>query len=324
MKNDILHPPTNEAYPTGDASYSAPEQPENGGCSTSIVKINNSQTKANAGAARPGKPGKKPISCKWGLSSDELTIYTEAMHWLRRKGPGLFVTYRGDESRALKSDIAKLMRRRNMRPVFIEVRESKPALHSHIFVVMNTAADRDWLAERLYASRHSYPQNSGHSIDCRAIYDWAGLSAYPLKESSPQAHFWAGHSFTRKRGSHPIDGGDRVRLSDALRKALISAGHISEYARTYRKRTKPTKRRPAIPLGQQYELPLAAVRPSVPVLRLVEDERKYLGLPQHAVAALLGIKQPAYANIIRGHDKPSVWVINRALEFVADRLRRAA
>jgi hypothetical protein len=39
-------------------------------------------------------------------------------------------------------------------------------------------------------------------------------------------------------------------------------------------------------------------------------------MTQAAMAQILGIKQPHYANCIQGHDKPAEWVLHRAVEFL--------
>jgi hypothetical protein len=50
----------------------------------------------------------------------------------------------------------------------------------------------------------------------------------------------------------------------------------------------------------------------------VETKRQSLQLPQHLVARHLGgLKQPGYANAVRGHDRLGTWRIRRALEWLA-------
>jgi hypothetical protein len=62
----------------------------------------------------------------------------------------------------------------------------------------------------------------------------------------------------------------------------------------------------------------------VSVLHRLEERRKQLGITQAAMAQILGIRQPHYANCLRGHDKAAEWVLRRAVEFIADTQRLAA
>jgi DNA-binding XRE family transcriptional regulator len=66
------------------------------------------------------------------------------------------------------------------------------------------------------------------------------------------------------------------------------------------------------------QLGLAFDAPAINVFALVEAKRRRMGISQREVAAELGLKQPGYANILRGHDKPSRWVTQRALDFLND------
>jgi hypothetical protein len=55
-----------------------------------------------------------------------------------------------------------------------------------------------------------------------------------LKEMTSEAAYRTG--MRRKAGSHPLpEGGDRVRVSPAIRDALIRAERIEPYTRTYAK-----------------------------------------------------------------------------------------
>lgn len=48
----------------------------------------------------------------------------------------------------------------------------------------------------------------------------------------------------------------------------------------------------------------------------IEHRRKQLGLPQRQLAEVIGIRQPQYANAIRGHDGLAAWVVSRLRDFL--------
>lgn len=70
----------------------------------------------------------------------------------------------------------------------------------------------------------------------------------------------------------------------------------------------------------QLGLPLAA--PVVDIRALVESKRREIGLSQQELAGRhFGMKQAGYSNaFVRRHDRPSPWVISRALEFIGSRI----
>lgn len=119
-------------------------------------------------------------------------------------------------------------------------------------------------------------------------------------------HRWSGPHEKRKRfyeKGQPFRG-QRISYTAATKNIL----GIEKPAKATKKQQQPTA------------IPLPMMTQPIPVFELVEAKRKKLCLPQHALAILLGIKQAAYANIIRGHDKPGARVIQRAQEFLAGKL----
>jgi hypothetical protein len=185
-----------------------------------------------------------------GLSHAECRLLAEAMHWLRGRGSGAFISIEAGRSpdaeptvralaRRLRSDLVQRQRRAGMRwgllvTVFEALgRDGRPKFNAHVIVIMPDADARDRLIESLYRSS----VYSGR-VDVRPVDDWSGLTAYLLKESTPAAWFAAGKRFRRIKGSIPLGdlGGDRVVLSLDLKAALIDARRIEPYRRSYAKR----------------------------------------------------------------------------------------
>lgn len=276
-------------------------------------------------------------ACAWGLSPSELELWHACVHLLRRKGCGVFVTvedYAQDTAerrglfRRIKSDIAKYQRELGMRRRwYVEVLESYPGLHSHIVVVVPTALDADWLICRL-----SNSATYGERLECKRVWDWNGLQNYLSGEATSQAWYKANRAFPRVPKSRSGEmTGDRIRPSRDVENTLLTRGDIQRRQRTYAKSeraasapSKPlqgTAKAPTPPLAPiQLALPLD-LAPVPPILKLVEEKRVEQKLTQREAARLLGIKQAGYSNaVVRLHDRLSPWAMNRAREFVADRL----
>jgi hypothetical protein len=185
-----------------------------------------------------------------GLSHAECRLLAEAMHWLRGRGSGAFISIEAGRSpdaeptvralaRRLRSDLVQRQRRAGMRwgllvTVFEALgRDGRPKFNAHVIVIMPDAYARD----RLIESLHRSSVYSGR-VDVRPVDDWSRLTAYLLKEATPAAWFGAGKRFRRIKGSIPLGdlGGDRVVLSLDLKAALIDAGRIEPYRRSYAKR----------------------------------------------------------------------------------------
>jgi len=73
-------------------------------------------------------------------------------------------------------------------------------------------------------------------------------------------------------------------------------------------------------LDRLVHLALPMVTPPINLFAAAEAKRKAEGIPQHRLAKRLGIKQPQYANALRGHDRLSPWVQNRLIDYVQERL----
>jgi len=281
-------------------------------------------------------------TAKGGLSPVELERLDACMHYLKASGCGAYLVFQAfhlpeEESRALgriiTNDIAKYQKRRNQKPLYLEVHEDyvEPAKrvpgqsgwHSNLVVIMPTETDRDWLVERLLSSkRYGHFLRKSGSNPRYDVWYWTGLRNYLAGECTTQAHYKACREFPRWKVEGYVGelGGDRVRPSDLLRDRLIRKGKITDYKRGYAKRPRPTKRRTKVPIGHQYELLSPAVAPPVSVVRLAEIERQERGMTQRELAARFGMGQAHYANCVRGHDKPGPWALNRVLDFIADRL----
>ena len=157
------------------------------------------------------------------------------------------------------------------------------------------------------------------------VFDVHGLAEYLSQECIPQAAFK--RRIRRKRGSHQLPGGgDRVRLSECLKADAIAAGYVDDWQPTNAKRsearapTRPYKiRRAKSPrltpqqavLFPQLEKPPVRLRDfhggmlTPAQAQEVEFRRQRLGLSQYQAAQLIGISQPHYANVVRGHDSMS-------------------
>ncbi len=288
------------------------------------------------------EPNPAATACAWGISPPEYRRLDEALRRLSRR-PAAFISLEAHEqgeakvralARKLKNHIALWQRRAGMRSVYwVEVLEGEPHFHSHVVVTMPTL-------EGVLALIASVERSSefGRNIEeSKPVDDWRGLRNYLLKEASPQTHCAARREFPRKLGSHSLGEsvGDRVRLSPDLKTGLIQQGRIEPYRETYAK----IPRRTAAPLaGNTTGAPLstltraAFIQPVqlafdlripelIDLFKLVEAKRISTGMSQRQAASILGIRQPHYSNsVVRGHDRLSPWHMNRAREFVAERL----
>ncbi len=161
-------------------------------------------------------------------------------------------------------------------------------------------------------------------LDVRPAHDVPGLSqAYLVKERTPQAEYGLGHRLRggRRRGSHRLPGGgDRVRLSGALKRDAIAAGYVQPWQPTNAKRSETRKpyrlrrlvswkaAKPAGQIPMFPEMDRGAVRlrdfgggtlPAATALEL-EFRRRQLGLSQRELGKLVGLSQPTLANAVGG------------------------
>lgn len=179
-------------------------------------------------------------------------------------------------------------------------------------------------------------------LNVRWAYRPNGLPCYLSKERTPQAQYGVGDFIggARKRGSHQLPGGgDRVRLSKALKADAIAAGYIENWQATNAKRSEA--RAPSRPYrirrskSPRVTPQQACMFPelSKPPVRLkdfnggmltpaqaqeVEFRRQRLGLSQYQAAQLIGISQPHYANVVRGHDSMSRFAARQLREVLLD------
>ena len=123
--------------------------------------------------------------------------------------------------RTVKSRIWQIMNRAGLEPLYIEVLEGKHQVHSHIIACMPIK-----IAEKL--NRYCF----SHYIDVRPVKNIKNLRNYLLKEATPQAAY--GTDIRRDKGSHGLGkgGGDRVRMSKALKERLLQLGLIEPHCRT--------------------------------------------------------------------------------------------
>lgn len=178
-------------------------------------------------------------ACKHGISPAERSILDIATHWLAKHHNQLVhITveqHEGSEREArdlisrFKSDVVRLQRYFGLPAYWAEVLEGKRQVHSHTIACIPIA-----YAKRLYS--HAY----GQKLKIVKIYDIKKLRNYLLKEATPQAVYGTG--IRRNRGSHKLGlgGGDRVRLSKALRGKLLQEGHLQPSRRTYASRSLAT------------------------------------------------------------------------------------
>jgi hypothetical protein len=188
------------------------------------------------------------ITAPHGISPLERDLLTEGLDSMRRKGPLAFISVEApaepivrEISRSLKNVLALRQRRAGMRrgALWAEVRETKardgsPKPGAHIVAPMPSAPGRDGLIDAVNNS-----SVYGRNVFAEPVTDVDGLKGYLLKEATPQAAFRTG--VRRVKGSHPLaEGGDRVRLSPALRDSLIRAERVTQYQRTYAARRSRT------------------------------------------------------------------------------------
>ena len=223
-----------------------------------------------------------------------------------------------------KSQLGQAQKRAGYPQYCVEVLEVTGGLHGNcIFVGDET------IARRLCRSFSQYMQGGygvGEGYGMQPVYDAAYLaSRYLSKERTPQANYALGwNPQTRERGSHRMEGGgDRVRLSAALKADGIAAGAIEPWQATNARRLPfvamkviitpslaEKANEPALkPVGQlslfpELERPItrltdftAGILSPSASLEL-EHRRKRLGLSQSQLGEKAGLSQPQIANAV--------------------------
>lgn len=272
-----------------------------------------------------------------GLSPAETRLLSDAAHFMRRGGARLIwiVVEAHDQGELaarklfdrVKSDFGQMQRRANSQRFYLELLEATGGVHSNIVGALPPGLTARAIARRLATSRVYGP-----NVRAQAVTDLERLvGGYFLKEATPEAHFAAHRSFRRNKGSHPLGagGGDRVRLSRDLERAMFAAGAMQKRQRTYRARSleamgqKPARRFNVVEGGQLTLFdakPVSRLRQygggSMPkaVALEVRFHLKRLDMTQDdlARAALLG--RPTITNALEGRFPLSEWAARRVRE----------
>ncbi len=283
-----------------------------------------------------------------GLSHIERDHLTEGLDYLRRRGPGVFVSIEAGRSaeaeeivRSMtdkaRSRIALYQKRGGLRKthavtVFEALgRDKQPKFNGHIVAATLDAAHRDKIIEALANSK-----TLGRHIFAEPVTDWKGLAGYLLKEATQQARFRKG--FRTIGGSIPLGlgGGNRVRLSDDLKEALIRSGRIEPFTRSYACRSPlPFVAAPPPPMTVEAwfaSLPHLAAPPRrkrVPVKRAkhlppslpmdyphtADEMMLRLGRTKQEIGERLGISRQQANNVIVRRFDTSKQVVRKVLEM---------
>lgn len=183
-----------------------------------------------------------------GLSSEEVERIAGAVQTLRVTGLKCVYLVLGDEllnlpMKTAREVIARFTSRivleqgrAGLPKLWLRVLETKGGLHAN-FAFPATPG----MIAKLRASAEFKPFLKGLKA-IQWIYSWNGLTErYLPKERVPYCRHDS-RLAPRERGSHRLEGGgDRVRLSDALREDALAAGLIEPWARTNANVTKPPK-----------------------------------------------------------------------------------
>lgn len=288
-------------------------------------------------AARPHQKGQaRPLTQKHrtvsqhnnGLSAAEQRRMSAAAHMLTSTGLRIWWFTLGDElldlSRAdafavfdkFTRALVRWQKRAGLPAYWFAVLETSGGLHFNVVAIC---------APEIAASlRRSFSRFMKDAKAAQEMWDertWA--RGYGAKEATQESRYGREHLFAgqRLKGSHKlIGGGDRVRLSQALKSDGIDAKIIEPWDATHTRRTetravpKPYRlRRGKSPevSGQLALLPLKEANRlrqfhgghmTAPQAREAEYQRERIGLSQYQIAAAIGCSQPHYANVIRGHD----------------------
>lgn len=289
-----------------------------------------------------GQPSRTTAS--WGIHHEEVVRLSGACHYMLTQRRWLWFITIGDgvqqlptgEARAIVDAFLKalvtMQRKEGLPQDYALVWHCSKGLHAHVICPANRR-----ILDALKKSARF-----GQYLHQRWVFDVHRLAEYLSQEMTPQAHRRYGGRIRRKRGSHQLPGGgDRVRLSSALKAAALAAGYVQAWKSTNAKRTPPEARKPhkdyrprriksstapvrtptQILMFPELEKPPVRLRdfhggiPTPTQAQELEFRRQRLGLSQRQMAALAGISQPHYANVVRGHDSMS--------RFAARQLRKA-
>lgn len=283
-----------------------------------------------------------------GLSHRERDVLTEGLDFLRRQGPGFWVSVEAGKApeaektvrdlvSRVRSDIALYQGRGGMRKkhavtVFEALgRDGSPKFNGHVVAIARDAAHRDKIIQALNGSK-AY----GKNILADPVTEWEKVTTYLLKEATQQARFRKG--FRTIGGSIPLGlgGGNRVRLSDDLKEALIRSGRIEPFTRSYACRSPlPFVAAPPPPMTVEAwfaSLPHLAAPPRrkrVPVKRAkhlppslpmdypptADEMMLRLGRTKQEIGERLGISRQQANNVIVRRFDTSKQVVRKVLEM---------
>jgi DNA-binding transcriptional regulator YiaG len=284
---------------------------------------------------------KTRTNCAWGMTRPEIERVKGAMVFLRRLRVPCWWVVLGDELldmpeaeareifRDATSYLVQAQDRAGLPQYWLRVLESQGGLHSNIVFPATLE-----IVDRFKTGKFGrFAQGNGVQPIGRAAKDWNEVGNYLVKERTPQADRAVGHRLgARLKGSHRLGdgGGDRVHLSTALRKDVLSAGAIEAYQRTKSKaltlaargiinpRPEPAKAEAMAPQAPMAVMPSAEIVqlplfPDLPKSQPPFSEgaevrviRLQLGKTQDQLATRLGISDRSHiANIERGHDRLS-------------------
>lgn len=238
--------------------------------------------------------------------------------WFATVGDRLFDDIASGKARDIIADvekrIGKLQKELSLPTYRLTVYEGIGGLHAHMLFI-----GRQKMVEQLIQSPTFEPY-----LDIRWAYDVPGLSeAYLCKERTSQADYGLGNRLKggRRKGSHRLPGGgDRVRLSGALKRDAIAAGYVEPWKPTNAKRAETRKRyrlrrivswKASRPVGQLPLFPEVEKAPTrlrdfhsgrMPASVAIEFEfqRRQRGWSQRKLGELAGLSQPTLANAVSG------------------------
>jgi hypothetical protein len=182
-----------------------------------------------------------------GIHQDEMRRLSGSCQYLLTQRRWLWWFTIGDgiqqlppgEARAIVDDFLKMLatmqKQEGLRQYYVVVWHCTKGMHANIICLANRRI-LDALKESARFGKYLYRE---------WIYDIHGLAKYLSQEMTPQAYRAFGRRIDRKDGSHQLPGGgDRVRLSSALKADAIAAGYVTRWKRTNAKRKPPEARKP--------------------------------------------------------------------------------
>lgn len=284
-----------------------------------------------------------------GIHHEEVKRLSGACHYMLSRRRQLWFYTLGDGTQQLPAGDARaivdaflkvlvtMQRKEGLPQDYALVWHCTKGLHAHVICPANRRI-RKALQRSVRFGQYLYR---------KWVFDVHGLAEYLSQECIPQAAFK--RRIRRKRGSHQLPGGgDRVRLSEGLKADAIAAGYVDEWQPTNAKR-KPRESRARgwtcrirrgksarltpqqMVLFPQLEKPPVRLRDfhggmlTPAQAQEVEFQRQRLGLSQYQAAQRIGISQPHYANVVRGHDSMSSFAARQLREtLLHEETRQAA